>query len=64
MTNVSFLRAVKKLPYGQADAIEATDLETDPQWDARTRDEIQDLFGEEWETDNESDSTPPASNES
>ena len=55
---------IKTLPYGHADAIEATDLESDPEWDAPTQDEIEDLFGEEWETDNESDSTLPASTES
>ena len=44
-------------------AIEATDLETDPEWDALTQDEIKDLFAEEWESDNESDSTLPASTE-
>ena len=43
---------IKTLPYGHADAIEATDLESDPEWDAPTQDEIEDLFGEEWETDN------------
>ena len=32
--------------------------------DAPTQDEIEDLIREEWETDNESDSTLPASNES
>ena len=31
---------IKTLPYGHADAIEATDLETDPEWDAPTQDEI------------------------
>ena len=51
---------IRTLPYGHADAIEATDLEKDPEWDAPTQDEIEDLFGEEWETDNESDSTLPA----
>ena len=38
---------IKNLPYGHADAIEATDLESDPEWDETTQDEIQDLFGEE-----------------
>ena len=55
---------IKTLPYGQADAIEATDLETDPEWDEPTQDEIEDLFAEEWETDDESDKTLPASTES
>ena len=54
---------MKTLPYGHADAIDATDLETDPEWDAPTQDEIDDLFAEEWESDNESDSTLPASTE-
>ena len=52
---------IKTLPYGHAGAIEATDLENDPEWDVPTHDEIGDLFGEEWETDNDSDSTLPAS---
>ena len=51
------------MPYGHADAIEATDLETDLEWDAPTQDEIEDLFAEEWETDTESDSTLPTSTE-
>ena len=55
---------IKTLPYGHADAIEAPDLETDPEWDAPTHDENEDLFAEEWESDNESDSTLPASTES
>ena len=55
---------IKTLPYGHAGAIEATNLESDPECDAPTQDEIQDLFGEEWETDNESNSTLPASTES
>ena len=53
---------IKTLPYGHADAIEATDLENDPEWDVPTQDENEDLFGEEWETDKDSDSTLPASN--
>ena len=52
---------IKTLTLGHANAIEATDLETDPKWDAPTQKEIEDLFGEEWETDNESRSTLPAS---
>ena len=55
---------IKNLPYGHADAIEATDLETDPEWAASTQDEIEDLFAEELGSDNESDSTLPASTES
>ena len=34
---------MKTLPYGHADTIEATDLESDPEWDAPTQDEIQNL---------------------
>ena len=52
------------MPYGHADAIGVTDLETDPEWDAPTQDEIEDLFAEEWESDNESDSTLAASSKS
>ena len=55
---------IKTLPYDHADVVEAADLESDPEWDAPTQDEIEDLCGEEWETDNESDSTLPASTES
>ena len=55
---------IKTLPYGHANSIEATDFGSDPERDARTQDEIEVLFGEEWETDNESDSTLPASTES
>ena len=51
------------MPYGHDDAIEPTDLETDPELDAPTQGEIEDLFAEEWESDNESDSTLPASTE-
>ena len=47
------------MPFGYADAIEATDFETDPEWDAPNQNEIEDLFEEEWEGDNESDSTLP-----
>ena len=53
--------SLKTLPFAHADAIEATDLETDPELDATTHDEIEDLCAEEWETDNESDSTLLAS---
>ena len=55
---------IKSLPYGHADAIEATYPKTDPEWDASTLDEIQDLFEDDWENDNEWDNTLPASTES
>ena len=55
---------IKTLPYDHAGAIEATYLKTDPEWDAPTKDKIQDVFEENCEGDNESNTTLPASTES
>ena len=49
--------SIKTLPYGHADAIEAADLKSDPEWDTPTPEKIEDLFWEQWETDNEAEST-------
>ena len=54
---------IETLPYVHAEAIESTDLECDPEWEAPTQEEVKDLFGVKWETDNKSDSTLPASTE-
>ena len=54
---------MKTLPFGHAEAIEATVLEVDPEWDAPTQDENEDLFGEKSENDNESDRILLASTE-
>ena len=39
-----FEGGLKTFSFGHADAIEAADLETDPEWDAPTQNEIEDLF--------------------
>ena len=54
---------MKTLPVGHANAIEATDLETDPEWDAPTQDEVENLFEEDSEIHNDSLSTLTVSTE-